>query len=536
MKKIDINIAEQFRDSLRRVFNLPRFRLAPTLVSLCYLVITLIVILTNMSGGAEGVGDIRDFEPGKVAERDVIAEHPVSFIDEDATRIRMEAQEHLVPAVFRLSADITAGIKTAWTGFSQFADSLLTAEGASPEALRLAVQAEYPGVFSGDHTLNDYFAAAERGRFHDLGLETLRTVLEEKGIFALGSPELRNFNPDIAELLITTNGRTERERVFYNNVITLNKTALELEEVISGADAPDSYKAIGVELLRPFIKENIFFSAEDSARRTAEARERVAPVTKHIEKGKRVIRKGFVITGEEMRELLALNAALPKKDFRSVIGLALLVIAVYLLFILLRGGIVMCRELSNSESYLLSTLMCLYLTGTALARNFVPAIDGFTIALVFPTALMVMIPAVFMGPRLALVLALAFPLGAWLTGSFDMYSCIFALVSGVAASTVLKNAEKRMDLFKAGLIIACANCAGVIMILLMRRSGFAGYPLMLVWAALNGIVSGMLVLGVLPPLEHALNAVTTFRLIELSDLNAPILRKLFTAAPGTYSH
>ncbi|MDR2477864.1 MAG: HDIG domain-containing protein [Treponema sp.] len=535
MKKTDSNFAENIRDFLRRVFNLLRFRLAPALVNLCYLIVTLIVILTNMSGGAEGVGDIRDFETGKVADRDVIAENPVSYIDEDATRIRMEAQEHLVPAVFRYAADITAGIRNAWTGFSEFADSLVTEEGSSPGALRLAVQAEYPGFFSRDDILNAYFAAEERSRFRDLGLETLGTVLE-KGVFALGHPELRAFNPDIAELLVTANGRTERERVFYNNVVTLGKAARELEEIITAGDAPVSYQSIGAELLRPFIKENVFFSVEDSERRVAEARERIAPVTKHIEKGKRIIRKGFVITGEEMRELLALNAALPKKDFRSVIGLALLVITVYALFILLRGGIVMGRELANSERFLLSTLMCLYLTGTALIRNFAPAIDGFTVSLVFPTALMVMIPAVFMGPRLALVLALAFPLGAWLTGSFDIYSCIFALVSGVAASTVLKDAEKRMDLFRAGLIIAAANCAGVIVILLMRRSGLAEYPLMLVWAALNGIVSGMLVLGVLPPLEHALNAVTTFRLIELSDLNVPILRKLFTAAPGTYSH
>jgi putative nucleotidyltransferase with HDIG domain len=46
----------------------------------------------------------------------------------------------------------------------------------------------------------------------------------------------------------------------------------------------------------------------------------------------------------------------------------------------------------------------------------------------------------------------------------------------------------------------------------------------------------MLTLGFLPPLEHVLNAVTPFRLIELSDLNAPALRKLFTVTPGTYSH
>jgi putative nucleotidyltransferase with HDIG domain len=101
---------------------------------------------------------------------------------------------------------------------------------------------------------------------------------------------------------------------------------------------------------------------------------------------------------------------------------------------------------------------------------------------------------------------------------------------------VLRGAEKRMDIIKAALIIAAANCLAIIVLLLARNAGIGDYPSLLFWAALNGIVSGMLVLGVLPPLEHALNAVTPFRLLELSDLNAPVLRKLFTAAPGTYSH
>jgi putative nucleotidyltransferase with HDIG domain len=128
------------------------------------------------------------------------------------------------------------------------------------------------------------------------------------------------------------------------------------------------------------------------------------------------------------------------------------------------------------------------------------------------------------------------PLGAFFTGSYDTPSYIFALVSGVAASFVLRGAQKRMDLIRAGLIIAAANCIAMIALLLGRRAAAGAYPGVLFWAAFNGTASGMLVLGFLPPLEHALNAATAFRLIELSDLNAPILRRLFTAAPGTYSH
>jgi putative nucleotidyltransferase with HDIG domain len=135
-----------------------------------------------------------------------------------------------------------------------------------------------------------------------------------------------------------------------------------------------------------------------------------------------------------------------------------------------------------------------------------------------------------------MIMALALPLGAYYSGAFDSYSYIIALVSGAAASTVLHNAQNRMSIIKAGLLIAAANCFAVIVILLIRQADLYAYPVMLFSASLNGIICGMLTIGFLPPLEHALNAVTPFRLQELSDLNAPILRKLFTAAPGTYSH
>jgi putative nucleotidyltransferase with HDIG domain len=104
------------------------------------------------------------------------------------------------------------------------------------------------------------------------------------------------------------------------------------------------------------------------------------------------------------------------------------------------------------------------------------------------------------------------------------------------AAYSLQGAEKRMDLVKAGLIIAADNIATMTAVLLWQYSPAGLYPPSLFWAAFNGIASGMLVLGVLSPLEHALKAATSFRLIELSDLNVPILRRLFTSAPGTYSH
>jgi len=224
------------------------------------------------------------------------------------------------------------------------------------------------------------------------------------------------------------------------------------------------------------------------------------------------------------------------ENIRNVLGTVFLIFLIYILYFILRGSNILGVKLNTREYYLLSSLSGSYIIGSVLINNLSPGPDGFPVALAIPTALFIMLLAIFMGKRLAMIMALALPLGAFFAGAFDIYSYIIALVSGTAASTVLHNAQNRMSLIKAGIIIAIANCFAVVVVLLLRQSNLYEYPALLFWAALNGIVCGMLSLGFLPPLEHLLNAVTPYRLMELSDLNAPILRKLFTTAPGTYSH
>jgi putative nucleotidyltransferase with HDIG domain len=508
--------------------DLSKLRSGPALFTFLTMLIT-IMAASGSIGPAAAASVIQDFETGKVAERDVTADYPVSYIDEEGTRLRIEAQQKLVPAVFRISAAATAEIRDSWRRFSDLADRLAEA-GGSAEARRLAVQAEYPALFPDPEVMDAYFSASERINFRDYGFTVLDNILE-KGIFALNLTELQNYNPDIADLVRAAG----QERVFYSDVYTLDDTAGLINQ-IAGGEMPESFRAMAEPLLKPFIKENVFFSSADTRRRVMEVREHVEPVMKNISKDKRIIRKGFVITEDEMRELRAFHLSRSRRDPRIVIGTVLLVLFFYGLFIFLRSKLFLGRELRDRESYLLSALVCLYIVGSVMLKNFFPLLESFRAALVFPAALLVMIPAVFMGPRLSLALAIALPLGAYLCGSFDTFAYFFALVSGLAASVVIRKAEKRMDLIKAGLVIAAANCAAVIVILLLQRAGPGAYPAPLFWAALNGIVSGMLVLGFLPPLEQALNAATTFRLMELSDLNAPILRRLFTMAPGTYSH
>ena len=260
----------------------------------------------------------------------------------------------------------------------------------------------------------------------------------------------------------------------------------------------------------------------------------VSSLVKRFRSGPAVI--SFVLCVITIFAVLASKSNLSSDYIRSILGIIFLVLIIYIIYIILQERSVFGKELNNNERYLLSGITSSYIIGSVLLNNLITASERFPVALAVPTALFIMLLAVFMGKRPAMIMALALPLGAYLTGAFDNSSYVIALVSGTAASTVLTNSQNRMSLIKAGLLIAAANCIAVIVVLLVREAGFNDYPSLLFWAAINGIVCGMLTIGFLPLLEQVLNAVTPFRLMELSDLNAPILRKLFTTAPGTYTH
>jgi len=77
----------------------------------------------------------------------VVAERSISYVDEDATQLRREAEERLVPAVFQFSDSASRDSIAFYRRFSSLARSLFT-KNSSAEAFKLAMQAEFPGLFS----------------------------------------------------------------------------------------------------------------------------------------------------------------------------------------------------------------------------------------------------------------------------------------------------------------------------------------------------------------------------------------------------
>lgn len=509
-----------------------KIRLWPAAAITATFLSLILVALSNVGSPSALNPVLREFEVGKVAERDFVSDKTISFIDEEATQIRRKAQERLVPAVFRFSNDATRDALMAFGRFKSLLRALF-ANRVSAESFKLGIQAEYPGVFP-QNVLDTLYRSPSRERFLEYAETVLKIVLDE-GVFSTGKVNLDLYNPDQVEVIRKGAIRTERERISLSRIVTLTNVKDRITEIANSGSYPSQFVSIASSLLSSFVTENIFFSHEDTNLRLEETRARIEPVVRQIERGERIIKKGTIVSKDDMVRLKALNQYRDRANPQYIIGLVGILLFSFALLIFLSSPRLIGRSLDSKEIYFLSIMGVMYGIGTIVLSRMVN-FEYLPISVFVPTALCIMLPTVIIGGRTATALAISMPVISLAIGAFDDRAFFFALAAGICGVYSMQGAERRIDLVKAGLFVALFQALAALILLFYEQAPLYVFPSVIFWAAFNGLICGILVLGFLPLLEQVLNATTTFRLMELADLNSPVLKRLLTVAPGTYSH
>ena len=106
------------------------------------------------------------------------------------------------------------------------------------------------------------------------------------------------------------------------------------------------------------------------------------------------------------------------------------------------------------------------------------------------------------------------------------------LISCIGAILSVKGARKRTTLIRSGLTAGLLQLVTLILLENFLFSQPYRYTIILI----NGFLSGIIVLGLLPVFEYLLQTVTNISLLELADTHQPLLQRLVMEAPGTYHH
>ncbi len=284
------------------------------------------------------------------------------------------------------------------------------------------------------------------------------------------------------------------------------------------------------------MQPNMLIDEETTEFNKQKAADAVEPVI--FLKGRNIVRSGEIITAAQiaMLDSLGMLASNTKIDLTMYLGLALLVMLI-MSFVFIYS-IVFERQLfrNRRQNILLGVILLLGIGISAILMQinqfFMPVVIG------------VMLTAVLLTPRLALVIDVFLALVGGLmsfgiVGSFSSTVTIIimcAILSGAVATAILSRHAQRTAILGAGLAAGAVSAATALAVGLITESNTSNILNWAMWEGLSGIVSGVLCIGLQPALEWLFNLVTPAKLMELSNPNHPIIKRMILEASGTYHH
>ncbi|WP_407307216.1 HD family phosphohydrolase [Desulfosporosinus sp. SB140] len=117
-----------------------------------------------------------------------------------------------------------------------------------------------------------------------------------------------------------------------------------------------------------------------------------------------------------------------------------------------------------------------------------------------------------------------------------LQSGLVALFGGVVGVYSVSHLSQRSDLARAGLFVSAANAFMVSSIALTTGMSLVVWIVGLILGIVNGVASSFLTVGALHWFESGFRITSSVRLLELSNPNRPLLKRLLMEAPGTYHH
>ncbi len=302
-----------------------------------------------------------------------------------------------------------------------------------------------------------------------------------------------------------------------------------------------------VDFSQQLIQPNITLNSLETEARKEVAAKQIKPVLYMIKKGEMLLREGERVTPLQLRKLDAMESQadahqVPLAGTGAVALLAAILIIQYQVRLKRRMEF---ANTGNKDLLFLSCIMVSFIIvvkisttlpdawflGLPLSRPSSPV--GFGI----PLAAGAMIVCLFMGRETALIFALALALCTSMLLQGGLETFIYFILSCTMAVWWLQDCRERKIIIKTGAKLGLLNAfLAVVLDVYLGTAAWSTLPFDLTVAFLGGIGAGILTAGMAPVVEMVFHYTTDITLLELANLDRPILRRLMLEAPGTYHH
>jgi putative nucleotidyltransferase with HDIG domain len=553
---------EKSRESVSRLLGSDwRFRWA---ILGAVLVLSSIILYPNL------VITKNQYSLGDVAEGDIKSPRDFFIEDKAATEKNRQLAVEKVLTVY----DFDAGLTERLTGKIEEVFAELRSAPVEPD------KEEKPNPSTKDGSPGDKVTVF---RPSQNSIADKRKYLEEKlGIRvnqgAYNALEKIGFSKDISDLIkqislkILNNGvvtnkeillkETEKGIVLRNVSTKKEKAVHQLKQFYGLDQAKTMVRIVGQPLLKDLdygrlnlvvdfvqrlIQPNITLNRNETQERKKKAAAEIKPVLYKIKAGEMLLREGERVTDVQLLKLKALETQTQKDQvFVTGVGAAMLLMCLLLTTYFLHLS--QPGRFSGEHNKSLLFMASVFLTFLFLAEISFKLSEVLTesstlhfqmssIWFGIPLASGAMIICVFMGLTIAIPLAVVMAISFALIFDNSLPIFLYFMINGTMAAYWVRHCRERKVFITAGAKIGVLNVLLVTSIDLYLAE-FSGTTLLWDWAFafLGGIGAGIVTAGLVPLVEIAFGYTTDISLLELANLDRPILRRLMIEAPGTYHH
>ncbi len=494
--------------------------------------------------------------PNQIAKIRIVADLPFSYISKIQTKRNEELLRKQIAPIYTLDDQSASTFLQGINEFTKKLDESGTAfKSASKEdaaKLALALSTDYENktnqfISPEDITLLLSKTDAEsRKKIFNEGSIILKDITRE-GIFKPMEPESENSQKNITAphfFSIQIEGRDTKTNVLSEKdalrTLSLNLSAMNIDWPLS--------RAI-FRILKPGLKPNLMYDASMSNKKIEKAIAMMPLVIIEVPSGQSIIEPGSVVGPEQIERLSAYRDFLnltENLEFgfdatlreRTILTLIILFAAILYMRIALPDILKSNRKMTLAALVIIIQLtivrLIFELGDTDLFGKTPYALSVLPFAV--PIALAPMIITIMIGiPLATVVAALTSTFYALMLGSLTSFFLI-SLVASLISIYFCRNIRFRSNVVRAGTISGICVALASFFVGSFNGAPFNTLLLQVAFSLVSGVFTGVLIIGIIPLLESLFKFTTNITLLELTDFNHPLLRRLQIEAPGTYHH
>lgn len=469
---------------------------------------------------------------GEIAQSTIYATRRVT--DQVSYEAARNAAEDSVGAIYRIDDEKRVRVIDAVKkDFSMVKDARAQAIAQRNDWLE-----KNPGSTVEQHQFSSKFISMLMGNLSDISshASTANERLNEDDMLVIINTNLQDIDAVEAFIIARING-------VMASGLSEEKLPGERNEIIAALNKNEAYSAVNSvikKVARLILKKDLSANYSIDATATDEAKLAAANGVKKegfvISKNDPIVRSGDIVTQAHIAMLEELGMLENENvDIKLYLGVALLTLTVLLIL----GFYIAVYEPKMIQTpkkvLMLAILTVLSVLYSALIYPYRPGLAQIAICTV--------LVAVLLKPRVALVsnMALSVLLGVMATSgeaaqSQGVSTLIVSLIAGTAAVYLCKKPMHRMRIMLSGLVIGVTGGLTSVFIGMVFSSEIETVLLSALWPALAGAISAVLCVGTLPVWEAVFDVLTPTKLLEITNPNQPLLRRLAIEAPGTHHH